>query len=704
MNPTQLKTLSSRWPIFPIHWIEGGHCSCSQVCNSPGKHPLTRRGVKSATQDWERIAAWHEHWPKANWGIACGGNTRLLVVDIDDYGNADSIMRRLSPDGNYPDCPTVETGSGGMHLYFTAPEGWHPKNSASAIADGVDIRTEGGYVLAPGSRNLQGGYNWIEFEDEEPPEAPDWLIDLINRAQAPAKKAAPIRSAHGLIVNGWHDWVCSTTRALYEMGMDRDVVLSTVKNQAKTTLDFAARPERKLTDKEILDAYDGAAGKYPQFTHQDELEAQAMQAALIASMNAEPSEPAPKNTTLPKHLFERLHGPLRSLYEYCLKAPRPQPELSLAASLATFGAILGGRVESAHMGTRTNIYAVGVCGSGGGKDAPRQACKKAMAAASLDAYIGADYWQSASAIHTQLTEHSRRISFIDEFGKVLSSVGDRSASIHLKEIPNVLLKVWGASNGRYDGAAYADGKRNVLLDEPNLCVFGTTTHGTLFANLTTEHYTDGLLARCIVVAAADDLPPMNHGYTPEMPHPGLVESLKAWKNFGQGDLLGTARIHLTDAARDMLIRYSDQCDARRRDNSDKLMVLWSRAHEKALKISIIYACATSDPMADEPPVIDGACVDWAIDFIEATTNYAIEECSRSVAETYHEKDLVALEAFIRGYPEGLTLSQLRAKYRKVKSDRLNELRLELEEQGRIAIRTHVPDGGKGRPVNVVYAI
>src|SRR6056297_1679089 len=671
-----LKSLSSRWAIFPLHWVDGGVCSCSTTCQSPGKHPLIRNGVHGATQDMDKITAWHNNWPFANWAIACGGASRLLVVDVDDDRGGDAVMRELSG-GEYPDCPTVKTGSGGNHYYFTAPEEWNPKNSASSIAAGVDIRTNGGYVVAPGSNHIQGMYAWSEFEDEPAPPAPQWLIDRINQAQVEKAQGKEIqRNDRGLITTGWHQWILDRTAELYAKGLSQEIVVLAIREEIPKQLDLD-RIGRTVSDKEIIDAYNGASGKFPVIDTRDMAEADEMRKAIIERQNyfaeheKKPIEVV-KETTLQKSLFDRVKGPLRLLYEYCLDSPRKQPEMSLAAALTTFGAVLGGKVET-RTGLRSNIYTIAVCGSGGGKDGPRKACKKALIESSMDAWIGADYWASSTAIHTQLTEHRKRVCFVDEFGKVIAAVGDPKASTHLKEIPNILLKVWGAADGRYDGAAYADAKKNVLIEEPHMCVFGTTTHGTLFSALTTESYKDGLLARCMIVPASDNLPQLNHEYSPQPPPWGLVDIFTAWHKYGVGDLLGCRRVHETSTAYKMLNEYSDECDRRIRTGQDELMTLYTRCAEKARKVALIYACAITDPDADEPPVIDEDAAQWAIDYVEATTNYALQECHRSIAETGHERELVLLEHHIRQRAEGFTLSELARSYRRIPKGKLDEL-------------------------------
>ncbi|WP_214852040.1 MULTISPECIES: bifunctional DNA primase/polymerase [unclassified Exiguobacterium] len=38
------------WSVFPLHTLNKNHCFCQNPnCQSPGKHPRTKNGLKAAT-------------------------------------------------------------------------------------------------------------------------------------------------------------------------------------------------------------------------------------------------------------------------------------------------------------------------------------------------------------------------------------------------------------------------------------------------------------------------------------------------------------------------------------------------------------------------------------------------------------------------------------------------------------------------------
>lgn len=148
--------------------------------------PLTRwrRGGPGevASNDPAQIAAWQARWPGSNWGIASGSTSGIFVVDTDSFEGWAWFMMHDAP-STY----SVKTGSDNpyaYHYYFRIPEGMKVKTSAGVLAPGVDIRGEGGMVVAPGSRHPTGSLYTVQ--DESPvADAPAWLLDLVVDQSAP---------------------------------------------------------------------------------------------------------------------------------------------------------------------------------------------------------------------------------------------------------------------------------------------------------------------------------------------------------------------------------------------------------------------------------------------------------------------------------------------------------------------------------------
>ena len=134
------------------------------------KVPLTRNGCKDATTDAAQIKAWWQKYPNANIGLATGSvsqNVFVIDLDIDEDCGIDgyhSLEDWQREHGDFPETWTAITGRGGYHLYY---RGNGKIKNRAGIIDGVDIRGNGGYVVAPPSIHKNGNrYEWEYSPDE----------------------------------------------------------------------------------------------------------------------------------------------------------------------------------------------------------------------------------------------------------------------------------------------------------------------------------------------------------------------------------------------------------------------------------------------------------------------------------------------------------------------------------------------------------
>lgn len=173
------------WPVLPLHTVVSGGCSCRDVdCNSVGKHPRTAHGKDDATTNQDQIRQWWERWPDANIGLRC---EPFLVLDVDPRNGGDESLDALfSTEADRDGFDTLEacTGGGGRHFYFQPL----PKPiKRKSIADGLDIKSASGYVVAPPSLHQSSlRYRWVDLETELSP-APEWLIRIIEQVTTEAE-------------------------------------------------------------------------------------------------------------------------------------------------------------------------------------------------------------------------------------------------------------------------------------------------------------------------------------------------------------------------------------------------------------------------------------------------------------------------------------------------------------------------------------
>lgn len=223
------------WRVFPLHSVsKAGRCSCGKAdCGGPGKHPRTANGCLDASTDPDQVRAWWTRWPSANVGIATGQG--VVVVDIDPrHGGDDTLVDLRSRLGPLPDTVEVITGSRGRHIYLACAN-VTVRNSAGVLGPGVDVRGEGGYVVAPPSTHAQGAYAWEASSrpEEVPlgllPEA--WLAAMLRRPSlrvVAGAKGEPF--PEGQRNDSLYRRACSMRAA----GFDRDAILAAISHENDT--------------------------------------------------------------------------------------------------------------------------------------------------------------------------------------------------------------------------------------------------------------------------------------------------------------------------------------------------------------------------------------------------------------------------------------------------------------------------------------
>jgi hypothetical protein len=154
-------------------------------CRARGKEPLTEHGFKDASTNTEVIRGLWKLWPEANIAIRTGRTSRVLVVDVDPRNGGNESLAVLEKNNSaLPADYVVETSDGGRHFYFRHPDGI--VIPCGVLAEGIDIKCENGYVIAPPSVHPSGHrYRFMSHGDLRT--VPEWLLaQLAQRAGAQA--------------------------------------------------------------------------------------------------------------------------------------------------------------------------------------------------------------------------------------------------------------------------------------------------------------------------------------------------------------------------------------------------------------------------------------------------------------------------------------------------------------------------------------
>ncbi len=181
-------------PVVPVYGLnDEGRCRCADgaACSAPGKHPVG--GFQEATLDVATVKRWLDSGRFQNVGIRCGtppDKAGFFVVDVDARNGGLTTIAQWEVE-NAPLPPTMQarTGGGGMHYYYRLPPGEAFGCSNGKAGPGIDIKADGGFVVAAPSLHLSGNrYEFVEGRGPGEPagaigDAPEWLLAKIRAAK-----------------------------------------------------------------------------------------------------------------------------------------------------------------------------------------------------------------------------------------------------------------------------------------------------------------------------------------------------------------------------------------------------------------------------------------------------------------------------------------------------------------------------------------
>src|SRR5258707_478494 len=139
------------FPVFPL------------VPNA--KVPAIKNWQELATTDAEQI---RKHWsndPRRNIGIPTDG---YVVIDVDPRNGGDATFSELTLFEEFPKTARAKTRGGGDHVIYALPKGVRVKGGTHLLGPGVDIKSAGGLIVAPGSEIDGKRYRWLEHRQVAP--------------------------------------------------------------------------------------------------------------------------------------------------------------------------------------------------------------------------------------------------------------------------------------------------------------------------------------------------------------------------------------------------------------------------------------------------------------------------------------------------------------------------------------------------------
>ena len=584
----------------------------------PGtKHPITQHGFHDASTDSVQIERWWARHPFANLGIAAEG---MLVIDIDGADNPWPGDPERAADLAGAGAVAL-TPRGGRHYLFRRPEGKSWKCSTSKLAPGVDVRTDGGYIVAAPSAIEEGLYRWgegLELGDplDQLPDPPAWLVAELDVLVAPesngaahgsptsAQVAARDAEANAIPSGQRNATLARLAGTMRRVGMGRPEIAAALHQTNRT------RCEPPLADAEV-DRIAGSVARYA-----PDAVARALAENHFDQMYAEPGEADDEPGTadpgpIPTELL-RVPGFIDEVMQYTLDtAPYPEPVLAFAGAL-TLQALLAGRKVRDAMDNRTNLYVLGLANSGVGKDHARKVNARILYEAGLAGCLGTSF-ASGEGIEDRLFDQPASLFQVDEIDGLLLRVSQAKDARH-EAIVSMLLQMYSSAASVYVMRAKA-GRERTEIDQPCLCLFGTAVPKHFYESLSARLMTNGFLARLLILECGPRGEGRDDVYRP-LPA-SLLEAARWWADFRPGGNLAPQHPapRLVPAAPDAVAAFADlrrRIDATcygpcRAAQDEAGMALWARAYEKARRLALIYACSVDR----ENPVVTLEAADWA---------------------------------------------------------------------------------------------
>lgn len=564
------------WAVFP--------------CRFKSKVPLAgTRGFYDATTDESQIREWFSGKP-LNIAIATGARSGIVVLDIDPRNGGAESLKSYS---GLPATFSARTGGGGMHYYYRSVEGSAQLNGKHPKA-GLDIKADGGYVIAPPSIHESG--------------------KLYEVDQSLPLASFPLEAFSGLYEAGTPNSTVSTTEEIIAPG-ERNAKLfsfacklrrdgaSPKEIEGALLIANKERCKPPLHDSEVRKI----AWSTARYEPEPEIPILVSWPVLESRSKQTITSPAPalKQHTPIAYPSGLMGGIARFIYD---QAPRPAQNIAIAGAIGLLAGICG-RAYSVS-GTGLNQYTVLLAETGRGKEAIQSGIGKLVSAARktesvVDTFVGPGGFASGQSILKELSAKPipSFVSVIGEFGIWLQEILSIRAGEREKVMRRVLLDLYGKSGSTdtLGALVYSDRTKNTaIIKAPAFSLLGESTPVQFFNAVDEGSISMGLLPRLVVIDYDGLRSDLNEGHETMTPSDDLVSHLCEVIGYsitrnqkGANGFADPVPVRFDNDAKTLDKDFSRQCDAKINSGSSPFLELWNRAHLNTMKLASLVAVGES---------------------------------------------------------------------------------------------------------------
>lgn len=671
------------YPVLPLHPTE--------------KTPACSHGLLDATTDEEQIINWWKDIPEANVAIRTDG---LIIIDIDGRNNMwlsedEPKLESLST------APRQITGNGGNQIFFRQPSGKSWRNTASKIAELVDTRGNGGYVCVPPSRldsDPETGrkYKWVDQRNsclcvtpEMLPEPPVWLAEILD-AIAERRYQSPTKSKDNgnAIPDGRRNsTLTSMAGSLRRIGLDEGAIYSALQSTNATRC-------RPILPEEEVKKIAKSVSRY----EPDQVATALAEGGIFLDSDEDDS---PKDPGLFPEDLLNVPGLVGDIIQHNLNtALFPQPILALGGALALMSTITGHKVCSERL--QTNIYVMGLCDSGGGKEHARKLNKQCLHLAGLENLIGPESIGSSAGLVSSISEERVRLFQLDEIARLLHTIGSPTTAPHLYNIISVLLKLYSSAGDIYVGEAYADIKKVKRIHWPHAVLYGTAPPESFYSNLSKEDLQDGFVSRLLIFETDNHRPKATTNSAADPPQV-ILDQIRYWHEHRptKGNIANLypepRSLQWDQDSTAILAGLSEMAteeESKLRKKKNPLAAMWLRVVENAKKLAMLHACSSQGTGVE---VVKGESTAWAFELVEFLTRRMLNRGCESVSDGPVEKRIKQILKSIReSGPDGLSHSGIIRRFQALQKRQREEIIETLMESGQIlrVVMLPGPQGGR----------
>lgn len=371
-------------------------------------------------------------------------------------------------------------------------------------------------------------------------------------------------------------------------------------------------------------------------------------------------------------------------------AGKKQPVFALAASLAYVGALVGRTVQGP-CGERTNLYCIGVGPSCCGKEHARTQIKKLNQAAAVPDLMGGEDVTSDAAIEMEVERQKRVLYLWDEIGHMFGNIKGSQGGSHRRGIIPMLMKLYSSADKRYEGKSYADRdgtKARRAVDQPCVCLYGTTVPERLYESMDRDELSDGWLSRCMLFETKEN-PRYDRlaAKVADIPE-DLVERVRALaetappmeSDGSDGNIVASItlkpkQLDWTKPALDKIMEYDNLTENMREKEEaigNGFAPLWGRASQNATKIALVLAAGQGASVIGEQEIT------YACDLMTLLIMDLQDAVETQVADNDHQrKRQKVLEAIKAAGAVGISKTALTRRTSSLKGSERNEILREL---------------------------